>query len=267
VRWILLLGLVGCYAPAPPANLRCGEGSTCPSGQPCIAGFCGGPPITDDASLDPDTFVEPADGPADAAPVPPQMAFGEGDDTLTNTWVDAFLSEGEPTNNFGNHPDLHLTSSETSPVLIRIDVSAVPSHATVTSARLRFRVTDATLPIGTKIEIYAMNESWTEGTGDHSGGIANLTDRNPGVAWSEVGATPPSRDVVPISTTNVAALLDFGDALVIDLPTALIAGWIANPNSNSGIAMMVDGVDFYCELGSSEFSTTNFRPRLELDLE
>jgi hypothetical protein len=39
---IAALGVAGCYSPTPPTGAPCGENNACPSGQTCIAGFCGG---------------------------------------------------------------------------------------------------------------------------------------------------------------------------------------------------------------------------------
>lgn len=265
-----MIGLVGCFSPSAPANVPCGDGDACPSGQRCIEGFCGGPlgNPNNDASPDPDTLLDPGDAPADSQPVPPQMTFGEsGGDAISGTWVDTFLNAGTPENNWGTHVDLHLTANVTEPILIRVDVSAVPSNATITGARLRFRVSAETIPIGTEIDVFEMNEAWTEGNDDNSPGVANLISRSNNNVWSGTGATPPSRSVEPIASTTVDALLDFGDELVITLPPELIAGWVTDEGSNNGIAVIVDATDFYCEFRSSEAGNASVRPRLELDLE
>lgn len=269
MRWLLgIVLLTSCYAPQPPQGAPCGPVDPCPSGQMCFSGFCAiEAPPGGDAPPEPDSFVEPGDAPIDTLPpVPPVMVFGERPDAIEDTWIDTFLHSDEPTNNFGNHPDLHLRESELDPVLIRIDVGAVPGHARVTAAKLHFRVTSASIAAGTAIDVFALNESWTEGTGDHSGGIANLTDRNPGVAWSAEGAKPPSRGATAI-TREIAGAVGEGDELVIELPEALVEGWVANPSANRGIALIVDAADFYCELGSSEFPNVELRPFLELALE
>ncbi len=40
----------GCYSPSPPTGVPCGENNACPSGQQCVAGFCGGTGGSNDAS-------------------------------------------------------------------------------------------------------------------------------------------------------------------------------------------------------------------------
>jgi hypothetical protein len=59
---LVVLAVAGCYSPAPPAGVPCGEDDVCPGGQACIAGVCA---KTDGVNLD-----APADdsGPAIDAP-------------------------------------------------------------------------------------------------------------------------------------------------------------------------------------------------------
>lgn len=232
----------------------------------CFDGFCSINAPGSDATIDPDSLVDPGDAPADSPPVPPTLRFGERPDAIEDTWVDTFLHSGEPANNFGNHPDLHLTASESDPVLIHIDVSAVPGHARVTQAKLHFRVTSQSIPAGTAIDVFVINESWAEGTGDHSPGIANQTERTAGDEWSAAGAKPPSRSGDAAARTTAGDTGE-GDEITITLPNALIEGWVDSPATNRGIALIVDLASFYCELGSSEFSSLELRPYLELSLE
>lgn len=53
------LVMAGCYSPSPPSGVPCGEGNACPSGQACVAGYCGGEaPLTDVNDLVPDVMVD-----------------------------------------------------------------------------------------------------------------------------------------------------------------------------------------------------------------
>jgi hypothetical protein len=55
-RWtfpLLVVGVVGCFSPAPPEGAACGAGSACPGGQRCdVDGHCRSVPI--DAAAQPD---------------------------------------------------------------------------------------------------------------------------------------------------------------------------------------------------------------------
>jgi hypothetical protein len=87
------------------------------------------------------------------------------------------------------------------------------------------------------------------------------------MTWSAAGAMPPSRGATAIATRAFAAMVPTGDEFEIVLPNALVAGWVATPGSNNGIALIVAGAGFYCELGSSEANTSANRPVLEVDVQ
>lgn len=269
MRWVILSLLVGCYGPTPPQGAPCGVGDACPSGQRCFDGFCSitAPPGSPDAPVTPET-----DGPvpSDDAPTsePMQLRFGERSDAIADTFEDAFLSSGDTdlTNNYGNHADLHLTSGDHDPVLVRIDVNSLPDDKTVIAARLMFRVTFETIADGTHVDVFAMNQSWSEGTGDDTPGVANQFQRRVGLAWDGEGATPPSRSTDAVAT-SVTGALAVGDLLVVDLPADLVQSWKSGQNGNRGVALIVNGVDFYCELGSSEAEDENNRPVLEVTVQ
>jgi hypothetical protein len=263
MRWSLAIGAFasGCYAPSAPSNVPCGDGDACPTGQTCIADRCtAGPVLEVDADTPPDLDA------AVDAPIAATVSFGDRDGAIPNTLFDTFLDiNGDEPNNFGAHPDLHLRSAFEAPILIRVDVSAIPDVATVAGARLRLEVTFDEIPAGRAVRVFEMNESWIEGTGNNSAGAANHTHRNPDDEWATHGAAPPSRDSNAIASQTIATTIDEGGELVIELPPQLVAGWIANPATNLGIALLVSGDNFYCELASTEGSQAG-RPILEVDL-
>ena len=213
-----------------------------------------------DAAID-----APTDAAIDAPPVPAIMRFGDRPGATAGTLRDMFLTSD--TENTGTHNDLHLRSELDRPVIMRVDLSSIPSHATVTGARLSLYVSTGDIPAGTTIAVYPMLESWTEGTEDYAPGIANRLQRNANQAWSTAGARPPSRTAAAVATTTVSAALAADGELSITLPPALIAGWIAMPAMNHGIALLVTVADFYVELDSKESSSASQRPMLELNLQ
>jgi len=76
VRSLVILVIAGCYQPSPPANVPCGPGDACPTGQQCIAGVCRtGDVIQDDAPITPpDTTTADMPGPSDAMPDAPNLS-------------------------------------------------------------------------------------------------------------------------------------------------------------------------------------------------
>ncbi|MBL9015929.1 MAG: DNRLRE domain-containing protein [Myxococcales bacterium] len=277
MRWAVLIVLAACYSPRIPAGLPCGEGEACPRGQVCESGLCTTTPGVDssvdemvvvDAAPDAQTDASidaPPDVAIDAPPVPPIMRFGDRTGAMAGTLRDMFLTSD--TDNTGAHNDLHFRDELDRPVILRVDVSSVPSNASVTGARLGFYVSSDSFPAGTTIAVYPMLESWTKGTEDYTPGIANRLQRNAGQAWSTSGARPPSRAAAAVATATVPAALAIDDELVITLPPALIAGWIAAPATNHGIAILVTTPGFYAEVDSTESSSASQRPMLELMLQ
>lgn len=196
------------------------------------------------------------------------LKFGDRQGAIADTMSDTFLtSGGAEGNNFGTHADLHLTASSIDPVLVHVDLSSVPSTATVTRATLIYRVTFNPIAAGTEVGAFEMNEAWVEGTNDNMPGVANQFQRKPDTAWSSDGAAPPSRSNAPASVTTVGAVLEFGDMLFVDVSTDLVQRWIDSAASNNGIALIVASNDFYSELGSSEAADESFRPIFELEIQ
>jgi hypothetical protein len=263
MRWSVAIGvLAGCYAPSAPSNVPCGDGDACPTGQTCVADRCTSIGAGVDADTDPPIDI---DAPIDTPPAA-TLRFGDRDGAIPNTLFDTFLSGGtDEDDNFGGHADLHLTASEEEPILIRVDVSAIPPGVTITAARLRLEVSAEDIAAGRVVEAFELNQSWTEGTGDGTEGIANHVLRNQNAEWSAHGAMPPSRDATAIASETIAATITAGNELVIDLPPRLVAGWVDSPATNFGIAIVVLGDNFYCELGSTEGNVA--RPVLEVDLQ
>lgn len=256
--------LVGCYAPAPPQGLPCGASQDCPSDQRCFDGFCSvnAPPSDIDGQLPDDSQAPTDDGPL---PQPMLLKFGERQDAIADTMIDTFLtSGGANVNNFGTHADLHLTASDVDPVLLRVDLSSVPSTATVTRATLIFHVTFNPIADGTKVQVFEMNESWVEGTNDNASGVPNQFQRAPNLSWLADGAAPPSREGLPASVTTTTALA-VDERLVIDVSTDLVQRWLGN-SVNNGIALIVDANSFYSEVASSEANEETSRPIFEIEI-
>ena len=68
VGFVPLFLLYACYSPSLPAGHPCADDSRCPSGQKCIAGFCGGSNTPVDVQAV-DTPTKPIDAGPDAPPV------------------------------------------------------------------------------------------------------------------------------------------------------------------------------------------------------
>jgi len=271
--WAIATLLTACYAPKPPQGAPCGPADTCPAGQMCIAGLCTSSgsgtdddanTTLDDAGLDASDATPMLDAMPDGPPIPPVMRFGARTGAEDGALDDVFL-DGQ--NNWGVHIDLHVTDDPYGPVLIRANLASVPTNANVTSARLSLYVSYQDFPMGTKLDVFVMNESWTEGDKDNAVGVANVDERNAGEMWSASGARSPSRDANAVATTTIAADTGPDGEVSITIPPAVVEGWIATPSSNHGIAIVVQNTGFYAEVRSTESTEADKRPMLELMLE
>ena len=184
--------------------------------------------------------------------------FGEtGDATYVGVTTDTYLDLEKPDLNFGAAHDLFADGGSTPKLaLVRFDVSKLPAAATVVSATLR--LTTRTDPSDASVIVARMLEAWDAGTGDQTTGTANWTERMPAVPWSSPGAAPPSRDTFVLGRFTPSAETTAYD-VVLD-PTA-VAGWVADPSTNFGVAI-VDDTDDGLTLATSEASIANTRPTL-----
>lgn len=156
------------------------------------------------------------------------LRWGEGaDDDLGGVTRDTFLQEDEPA--IGHDaPTLEAGPSPTRIALLRFDLAALPASAVIESARLAVHVCSAAdCASSHTFEVREVLEPWSE--------AATWNDREPGTPWSAAGCGAGSCASAPIGglvEPDVA-----GGEELIDLDTATVTGWIADPASNAGLAI------------------------------
>ena len=214
----------------------------------CRFGF---DPATGDAlgvgdAVAPPSDVVLIDGPAGS------ITSSWGEDTASqhrNVTRDTYLSSEVETidyrtYNYGASTSLSIENSKHS--LLRFDVSAIPSSATIVSASLRLALSGSSLH-GT-IDINRVLEDWDEGMLAGAAGTASWNNRKPGIAWATAGAGQPgSSDATSQGQIPAAAL----GVMDITIAAALVQGWIANPASNFGITFSLTSGDD-CRFASRE---------------
>jgi hypothetical protein len=177
--------------------------------------------------------------------------FGEtGSTTYGGVTEDTYIDGATPTLNYGTTSEFYVESAQIS--LLRFDLSALSTTATVRSASLRVWVPSD--PSVGMFELHRVLEAWTEGTGDGVAGVANAIDRMTGVAWS---ATFTDSTVLGTLSQPTAIMTAYD----IDLLSATVGGWVADPATNFGFAITsttTDGLG----LRSSSSSATSQRPVL-----
>ena len=207
----LLLLLTGCGF----------EVTAVPGGGPGAGEDAGAPDVPADADVADAPGVPPGDAPADA----PAAPITEDFPITQDTYVDSLY----PSSLLGSSVAMLADGGgQRAVALWRADLSAIPPTASIDAVDLHVYTSNTTGDVTT---IYAMLEAWDEST-------AHWTQRSTGNAWSGVGAAPPSRGTTAYGTISVTTPLT---SYVAPVEPALIAGWVSDPASNLGAALVVTG--------------------------
>lgn len=188
--------------------------------------------------------------PDDARPDLPPLEAGA---TVTETWgedsaaihksvtADTYVSgkdeigEVETDLNFGASDRLDLDDDALP--LVRFDLSALPAGTRVAAASLRVAISST--QHGT-ISLHRLTEAWTEGAGDGSAGAASWLERVAGTPWSSPGVGAPGSRAADVAASIPASA---AGTQTIDLPPALVEGWIDAPAANFGVVLVVQSGD------------------------
>ncbi|MCC6995209.1 MAG: DNRLRE domain-containing protein [Deltaproteobacteria bacterium] len=213
----------------------CGSGRRFGEQSPgALANLCVGAGTGSDAgSADADDSLE----------MPPQPAQ-----------ADTFIDQNTPGMPHGNPHTLRIDAEPLQRGLLRFEPT-LPAGAELRRAELRLHIpAGGQLDAGT-LRLYAITESWDEAA-------ATWTQRSAGTPWSAAGVGPASRASSAVGELD--ARRDDHDH-VVRLPTALVAGWLANPSQNFGLVLVVEGsADQGATVVSREDPDPSQRPRLVL---
>lgn len=158
--------------------------------------------------------------------------------------------------NYGNTTALLADGSPDYSILMRWDLTSIPTTKIASNASLTINVVDPTSHV---YELYALKRSWTESN-------ATWTNASPGNGnkWQAAGASGANdRETTPMATLSAAAS---GSLTITLTPHGLskVNAWIANPSTNFGFIIQdyttTDGID----LTSSEGTTVSQRPVLTI---
>jgi hypothetical protein len=181
---------------------------------------------------------------------------------------DTYLSANNATYNMGASTELHVdntTGTARRGVLIKWDVSSIPSNATISSANIQLNVTDAS---GLVFNLYNMRRSWVEGTSDRaaSSSSANWNTYNGSTSWGAVGAASTSADRYDTNLWGAGTSSFNGTgsktvALNSD-GIAVVQGWVNGSTTNYGLTMQnyVSATSNAMYFSSSEATTAANRP-------
>lgn len=258
-RLLIVLALVaaGCGFESPSFEgtaYRCElPAASCPPGFTCLGGVC---LAGEDAAVPEDG--DDGDGPPADVDAAPDLdpTFGERPDAeFTNVNLDTSLASDEPTGPARGGTDfLEIDAGPETVTLMRFELSALPTTATVVSATLEVTVFDP-LENG-EFEGHAVLQSWAELT-------ATWNDRDVGMPWAGPGASNASRDNAVLGTFAPRTTGTF----TVTLAPAIVQGWIDAPATNFGFRWHSTSNDGRGgQLRSSEYPVALERPILRLVL-
>ena len=149
-------------------------------------------------------------------------------------WIDSL----HPTQNHGIDPVLRI-SGDPRNALLRFDVAALPSNATITGVELHLFTTGQGAMSTGSVQVFRLLQGWVEGTRNGTDGTVNWTERSDTAAWTSAGAgnTGPS----PSRSSSVSGEIapSANDAeYVVTLPVSLVQGWHSGSIVNYGVVLV-----------------------------
>jgi dienelactone hydrolase len=170
--------------------------------------------------------------------------------------ADTFLSSWAPTTNYGAGNVLSVRSPNGFNSLLRFNLSQVPVQALeggIHGAALSLYIQSDGNGNEMTIDGYRLNRPWNELQ-------ATWNDAANGQPWGAPGAnaTPGDRESAALDSRE---FLGEGKRLGLDL-TGAVAGWVANPASNYGVALRSASRAVQYDFASAENADASRRPKL-----
>ncbi len=175
--------------------------------------------------------------------------------------IDTTISEKDPTVNFGNADECYVDGNDPDgeyldkSVLLKWDVSELPSDEIISSASITLRVTNSS---SNAYPLYELKPDWQELQ-------ATWQRSDSGINWG----TPGAQGASDRGSTSLGSFAAPSTGFqTIDLNSAgleLVQSWVNDANANQGIIIadssINDGIDFYCR----DASSAAYRPQLTIE--
>ena len=177
------------------------------------------------------------------------MTFQEGLSGYTG-WSDAWITEDNPTDNFGDMDSAHLQYSTQDRQLHEIDLSSIPSGSTINSATLSIYVYNVTG--GTpNVAAYRILKDWAEMQ-------VTYNNRLTGTAWGTPG-------LLSGTDYNATAVANSGNVSaagwVTFNVTSVVQGWVSGTYANEGLLLRLTSAGhLYTRM--ADYTTASERPKL-----
>ncbi len=179
---------------------------------------------------------------------------GDSDAGVLTTGVataDTWLSESDPEQNFGAALVLGTAGSSDATILLRFDLGIVAAGAVPRAVTLAVSTSDGAQEPA-RVRIYRVFEDWSEDE-------ASWNLRTTGQAWTRAGCGVGSRDAAARAEVSIEAP---STRYQVALPTSVVQGWIDDPASNRGLALIASAG---LELLASESDDPAHRPTLAVE--
>jgi hypothetical protein len=213
------------------------------------------PPDSDTADASTSVVVDTT-GPG---PEPMTLSFGEGSADIDRVTRDTHVTDASHEENNGSHRDIHIFMEPRQVGLLAFDVAVIPEGSTILDVELDLHTGSSPSMVGCQIELHLVEESWDEGTGDHSPGIANWSLRAPDVQWSADGVGGGTFD--PVSVGAFAG--SPGDTpFAVTLDPSSVQRWVDDPSANHGLRLSTQSEGCAGWVMSSEADEPDQRPML-----
>ncbi len=193
--------------------------------------------------------------PATASAATSTLTFREGVSGYAGT-ADTTLFEATPDTNAGGDDgtsvfgEIDNVDGERERALVRFDLSDVPANGTVTSAKVTFTSADP----GDQVVAHEVLEDWDEAEATWNQAAAGTPWSTPG---GELGA----------AISDPVAVGAPGEPVEVVLDTATVQGWVDDPATNFGFALVSTGHADTAHLYTSERGTEEQRPVFEIVVE
>jgi len=169
--------------------------------------------------------------------------------------VDTYISLYDPDVNYATLQTLriHPNNAGRERVLIKFDISRIPSDSVVEEATLYFYAWYWTQAFPLTVRAYRVVKHWN--VGDATWNRATATD-----FWLTAGCNNPGGDYDPasVSTTEISPNREYFSWDV----TGMAQQWVTSPVSNEGVLLVAEGLSTEYQFRSSEIASTSLRPYL-----
>jgi hypothetical protein len=208
----------------------------------------GGVSPTATQTLDPGVTATATSSPTPSTPTATPMPTT----VALNVVQDCYIDEWEPTLPH-NHGTLICRTNGVRKVLVQFDLSTLPPHAVVTSAKLRLTTVDAGANL-IYVHAYRLLTCWQENS-------ATWQQARTGQSWAAAGASASGVDYAPTSLDRVA--VDTRNKTYEWDVTAAAQAWMQGGQENCGLILVGDaGPQLQWGFVASEHSSSIKVPQL-----